>query len=303
MSNIKFIVKNFIRENFILSLILSKLSSVGSYLFDGIFCKIQKYDTYWLHTCSFGVIPYWHIVFRPEEKFNESNLVFFSKYIPKTNDIVLELGAGIGNETLVISKLVGPKGKIISLEPHPKVFDYLLKTISFNKLKNVHPEQKVLSYKKDKLFFSDLDQDWIKNKISLNGKIEISPITIDDIIFKYNIDRINFLKCNIEGSEIELLNIGIDNLDKIENICIECHDFLSLNNKNLNTFEPLISFLKKNGFKIYQDYKKSKKYLHKNFYIYASKDASIENNDYFSLRDKNNYVAFNRILTKKIEQN
>ena len=71
----------------------------------------------------------------------------------------------------------------------------------------------------------------------------------------------------------------------------------------MNTFEPLISFLKKNGFKIYQDYKKSKKYLHKNFYIYASKDASIENNDYFSLRDKNNYVAFNRILTKKIEQN
>ena len=78
MSNIKFIVKNFIRENFILSLVLSKLSSVSSYLFDGIFCKIQKYDTYWLHTCSFGVIPYWHIVFRPEEKFNESNLVFFS---------------------------------------------------------------------------------------------------------------------------------------------------------------------------------------------------------------------------------
>ena len=53
----------------------------------------------------------------------------------------------------MISKLVGPKGKIISLEPHPKVFDYLLKTIAFNKLKNVHPEQKVLSYKKDKLFF------------------------------------------------------------------------------------------------------------------------------------------------------
>ena len=202
-----------------------------------------------------------------------------------------------------MSKLVGSKGKIISLEPHPKVFDYLLKTITFNKLKNVDPEQKVLSYKKDKLLFSDLDEDWIKNKISSNGKIEINPITIDEIILKYNIHKINFLKCNIEGSEIELLNIGIDSLNKIENICIECHDFLSSDNKNLHTFEPLISFLKKNGFKIYQNYEKNKKYPHKNFYIYASKDSSIENNDYFNMRDKNSYVAFNNILTKKIKEN
>ena len=42
MSNIKFIVKNFIRENFILSLVLSKLSSVSSYLFDGIFKKFKN---------------------------------------------------------------------------------------------------------------------------------------------------------------------------------------------------------------------------------------------------------------------
>ena len=261
MKKIKIILKKILRENFIISIIFSKLSSIFSYLLDGYFCKIYKYDTYWLHKCTFGTIPYWHVVYRPEQKFNEANLTFFSKYIPKKNDVILEFGAGIGNETLVMSKLIGPGGKIISLEPHPRVFDYLLKTISFNKLRNVIPEQKVLSYKNEKLFFSDLEEDWIKNKISLDGEIEIDPITIEEIILKYNLNKINFLKCNIEGSEIDLLNIEKENIKKIENICIECHDFLDFNNNNLNTFKPLIDYLSNCGFKIYLNYKKNRSHL------------------------------------------
>ena len=73
MKKIKFILKKIIRDNFILSIILSKFSSICSYFLDGYYCKIQKYDTYWLHTCTFGTIPYWHVVYRPEQKFNEAN--------------------------------------------------------------------------------------------------------------------------------------------------------------------------------------------------------------------------------------
>ena len=207
MQKFKLIFKSLLRNNFILSILFSKFSAISSFYFDGFFCKIEKYDTYWLHRCSFGYIPYWHLVYRPEQKFNDSNLIFFSNYMPKKNDTVLEFGAGIGNETLVISKLIGPNGKIISLEPHPKVFDYLLKTLSFNKLKNVFPEQKILSYSKKELSFSDLEEDWLKNKISDNGSIKIESITVDDLIIKHDIQKVNFLKCNIEGAEIELLKI------------------------------------------------------------------------------------------------
>ena len=255
MKKIKIILKKILRENFIMSIMFSKFSSICSYLLDGYFCKIHKYDTYWLHKCRFGTIPYWHVVYRPEQKFNEANLTFFSKYIPKKNDVILEFGAGIGNETLVMSKLIGPGGKIISLEPHPRVFDYLLKTISFNKLRNVIPNKKFYLIKMRNFFFR-FEEDWIKNKISLDGEIEIDPITIEEIILKYNLNKINFLKCNIEGSEIDLLNIEKENIKKIENICIECHDFLDFNNNNLNTFKPLIDYLSNCGFKIYLNYKK-----------------------------------------------
>ena len=174
----------------------------------------------------------------------------------------------------------------------------MLKTISFNKLRNVIPEQKVLSYRNEKLFFSNYEDDWIKNKISSSGNIKINSITIDELILKFNLDKINYLKCNIEGSEIELLNIERENLKKIENICIECHDFL-----NINTFNYLVNFLYKHNFKIHSNYKKSQTHPHLNFYVYASRNTNNEKSDYFSLRDKNDYISFNRIIKKKIIEN
>ena len=302
MQKIKFFFKKILRENFFFSILYSKLSILFSYFYDGFLCRILKYDTYWLHNCSFGFIPYWHLVFRPEQKFSETTLVFFSKYIPKKGDIVLEFGAGIGNETLVLSKLVGTSGKIISLEPHPKIFDYLLKTLSFNKLLNVNPENKALSYSGKKLSFSDIGENWLKNKISENGPVSIETTTIEDLFDKYNIETINFLKCNIEGAEIELLKIEENNLKKIKNICIECHDFLDSDDHNLNTYNSIKLFLENNGFEIFEDYKKHNMYPHQNYYIYASKEKETDIDDYFYLRDKLDYVVFNKILRNIIKK-
>ena len=301
MLKVKFYLKTLLRNNFVLSILFSKISSILSFFFDGYYCKIEKYDSYWLHHCSFGVIAYWHVVFRPEQKFNNSNLTFFSTYIPKKNDVVIELGSGIGNETLVISKLIGRSGKIICLEPHPKIYDYLLKTISFNQLRNVNPEQKVMSYSKKELSFSDLEEDWIKNKVLENGPIKIQSISIDDLILKYEIKSINFLKCNIEGAEIELLNIKKENIKKIQNICIECHDFLKAKDNSLNTYDVLVNFLKRNDFEIYDNYKKNTKFPHLNYYIYASRLSIDKENFFFNLRNKNDYIYFNKILRNKLK--
>ena len=74
---------------------------------------------------------------------------------------------------------------------------------------------------------------------------------------------------------------------------------LDLNNKNLNTFEPLVDYLSNCGFKIYLNYKKIK-LIDINYYIYASQTINQDKKDYFNLRDKNDYVSFNKILKRKI---
>jgi len=50
---------------------------------------------------------------------------------------VLDIGADIGYYTLVLAKLVGPKGSLFSFEPIPKAKWYLDKNIEMNGLVNV----------------------------------------------------------------------------------------------------------------------------------------------------------------------
>jgi len=97
-----------------------------------------------------------------------------------------------------------------------------------------------------------------------------------------------------------LLKIKQENLKKIQNICIECHDFLETDNKNFRTYHPLLNFLKENGFKTFENYKKSEKHPHLNFYIYATQEFNQKNDNFFFLRNKNDYVSFNKILRNKL---
>ncbi len=49
---------------------------------------------------------------------------YFSRYLPKEGDIVIDVGAYRGVISLIMSKLVGEGGRVISFEPDP--FNYKL---------------------------------------------------------------------------------------------------------------------------------------------------------------------------------
>src|SRR5215213_9379966 len=56
---------------------------------------------------------------------------------PKEGDIVVDVGAHIGKYTIIASKMVGSKGKVIAIEAHPANYDILKRNIVINKLSNV----------------------------------------------------------------------------------------------------------------------------------------------------------------------
>jgi len=59
------------------------------------------------------------------------------RFNPKEGDVVVDVGAHIGRYTLISSKRVGPKGKVIAIEAHPSVLKMLNKNIKLNHLTNV----------------------------------------------------------------------------------------------------------------------------------------------------------------------
>src|SRR5690606_35789053 len=53
----------------------------------------------------------------------------------------LDLGANIGYYTVMMSKLVGERGRVYAVEPHPENFALLEQNIRLNRLTNVEAEQ------------------------------------------------------------------------------------------------------------------------------------------------------------------
>ena len=120
----------------------------------------------------------------------------FKKHIKK-GDTVLDLGAYIGYHTLIMAKLVGPKGKVYAFEPSKTNFHYLKKNIAENRYENVIACCKAVSGK------SGAGRYYVGDRSSL-GTIygggrweEIETIRLDDC-FK---DKVDFIKMDIEGAE------------------------------------------------------------------------------------------------------
>ena len=63
---------------------------------------------------------------------------WMAKYLAlKKGDVFLDIGAHIGKYTIQVAKIVGDKGLVISIEPHPENFKVLNKNLLLNQLRNV----------------------------------------------------------------------------------------------------------------------------------------------------------------------
>ncbi len=59
------------------------------------------------------------------------------KYIVKPGDLCLDIGANVGAVTLVMSFATGRKGKVVAIEPHPRMVERLRANVELNRLDNV----------------------------------------------------------------------------------------------------------------------------------------------------------------------
>lgn len=173
-------------------------------------------------------------------------------YLPKPGDCVVDVGAGVGEELLIFSKLVGNQGKVFAIEAHPTTFKALAYNNSRNGFQNTELLNVAVSDRSGKLFIED-SLDSLANKVtseSMGNSFEVDAVTIEQLVAQENIAEINLLKVNIEGAE-QLLIKGIGSaLAKIKNMAISCHDF-RFENEGVEFFKTkqiVLEFLKKNNF-------------------------------------------------------
>lgn len=114
------------------------------------------------------------------------------------NGSFIDAGGFNGETSIEFAKRYPNYGSIHIFEPSEKNYDQIVK-ISHN-IQRSHIHKMGLSDKKESLFFSG--DAGSASKIDVNGSDEILVDTLDS----FNIDRIDFIKMDLEGWELKALN-------------------------------------------------------------------------------------------------
>ena len=175
----------------------------------------------------------------------------------KNGDNVVDLGANIGYFTLILAKLVGPTGKVFAFEPDPRNLTLLKKNVEYNNYKNVIVIPKAVSNVNDKCTLYVGQKTFGQNRIYKPEKtdtqkfipMDSETIRLDDF-FKANnlLDKISFIKMDIEGSEFLALS-GMKEILKLnKNIKIFTEAEISYLEDAGSSYDQFIDLLTENDF-------------------------------------------------------
>jgi FkbM family methyltransferase len=154
---------------------------------------------------------------------------------------IIDIGAHIGTFSVYSGKRF-PNAQIFSYEPDEKNYEKLLKNLQINNILNVttynnaigKSKKKSLLYPMNNNGFGSVGSTLLNN--GLKG-IEISCLSLKDILINNDIQNCDFLKMDCEGSEFEIiLNSDQETLKKIKSITMEYHEINTHNKEELKDF-------------------------------------------------------------------
>ena len=149
-------------------------------------------------------------------------------YRPQEGDVIVDVGAGRGEDMLTFSRAVGDAGRVIAIEAHPLSFAILKNFCRLNRLSNVTAVHLALMDKPGKVRIAESESSWMENAVGhgeVSSGIPVRAGTLSEICEEQGLKDIAFLKMNIEGAErFALLGMRAV-MPRIRQICVACHDF------------------------------------------------------------------------------
>ena len=195
-----------------------------------------------------------------ENAFDLLNIINFHNI-----DVVLDVGASWGGYAKTLRRF-GYKNRIISFEPVSDSHSKLLKNSLNDSEWQVH-KKIIISNKKIKKLFINVSKDYDNSSLldltklhkenhhnaQYTHKEEVDCDTLDNLINFYSFDEKNLmLKIDVQGSEMDVLESGINNLSKFKLIQIE----LSLQPlyEGQILYKEILNFMNNNNYDIWNIY-------------------------------------------------
>jgi FkbM family methyltransferase len=118
--------------------------------------------------------------------YEKEKALFFSKLVQK-GDVVFDVGAHTGYYTLLVSRLVGSKGKVYSFEPVARNIEYLKKHIKLNNCNNIEIIKAAITNHSGMVYFDDT-RGFYTGRISEGQnsiKTRVRALKLDDFVKKH----------------------------------------------------------------------------------------------------------------------
>lgn len=177
----------------------------------------------------------------------EAEDCWFHVYRPSEGDVIVDVGAEIGTDTVVFARAVGPTGKVIAIEAQPQTYELLLRTCESNGLANVVPlNVAVADAKREERISSGAGLE--SNFIGVEDGEVVQADTLDNLL--RDLPRIDLLKMNIEGAEQLAIKAMEETLEKTAYLAIACHDFVDPESAWFRTMDKVAAYLTGKGFTI-----------------------------------------------------
>lgn len=154
----------------------------------------------------------------------------------KEAKVILDIGGNIGNSALYYAS-INPTAKILSFEPHPEIFKKELENISINTFQNIEVINLGLGVQRASFKLYEVEEhNPGMNRILLEEtKFPFKMIEVDvldDILKNKCIDKVDFIKIDVEGFEYSVLLGAKKTLQTKPLLFIELNDSYLKENKS-----------------------------------------------------------------------
>ncbi|MER9443607.1 FkbM family methyltransferase [Mesorhizobium sp. M0340] len=146
-------------------------------------------------------------------------------YTPKPGDTIVDVGAGLGDETVYFAKQVGSSGRVVSIEAHPLICGFLRRTVELNDFRHAVVLNVAVTDKRQIVSIENDLAHHLGNSILQNGGIPVQGLTLDQICDEHALHHIDLLKMNIEGAERLAIAGMSTTVRQTAVVAISCHDF------------------------------------------------------------------------------
>ena len=264
MSDFPYRINNRIRAvNFFRKFLMYPWAEKSLIFLNKKYPKARKFvpPEYLYSSKSYRIAAHDEVVYRLDlSNVIDHSLYFFNRYFTplqffeliRENAIILDIGANIGTVALRAAS-ISKNGLVYAFEPDTDNYDSLQFNIGLNSFRNIIPIKKALGHVpgKSKLFKINRHNTGMNRILSSRENFSdfewIEVVTLDEEVTRLQLERIDLIKIDVEGYELNVLKGAERILTKFRPLIVIEVIEINLKNNAQTSFE-VIQFLKSLGY-------------------------------------------------------